>query len=91
MEDFQKELNILLNKYPDLPGFTLKVQPRVVIQPDITFTTEYHHSIPSANPQVTPVPLASTGTYVPPSHDIKSLESQVTSHKIREIQKANKE
>lgn len=32
MEDFTRELNILLQKYPDLPEFSLTVRPRVTIE-----------------------------------------------------------
>ena len=32
MEAFKKELNTLLDKYPELPEFTLTVRPRIVIE-----------------------------------------------------------
>ncbi len=33
MDAFTKELNILLQKYPDLPEFTITVRPRLTIEP----------------------------------------------------------
>ncbi len=41
MEQFQKELDTLLTKYPNLPEFTITIRPRVVIsvKSEITSTT----------------------------------------------------
>ncbi len=51
MEQFTKELNELLTKYPDLPEFSLTVRPRLSI--------EIKSAIKSVIPQisVTPVPM----------------------------------
>lgn len=32
MEDFKKELNVLLTKYPDLPEFTITIRPRLTVE-----------------------------------------------------------
>ncbi len=36
MENFKKDLNDLLGKYPELPAFTLTIQPRIVIKTEET-------------------------------------------------------
>lgn len=48
MEEFKRELNLLLAKYPDLPEFTITISPRVKI--------EFKQPV-SVPPLVTPPPL----------------------------------
>ena len=79
MEEFKKELDILLSKYPDLPEFSLKVQPRIVI-------TQQH--------QKSPIPILNIWEKTAPtkvidskvvSSDVTALEAKVTPNKIREL------
>ena len=50
MEEFQKELSALLEKYPTLPKFTLTVQPRFVISTE----PEVKKYVPPVPKPVTP-------------------------------------
>lgn len=54
MEEFQKELDMLLQKYPSLPEFTLTVRPRVSIQLGTLGTKAY---VPSSAPLPASSPL----------------------------------
>ncbi len=52
MDEFQKELNTLLQKYPDLPEFTLTVRPRVTIE-----VKKVQELIPVTLPKLSTVPV----------------------------------
>ncbi len=84
MEEFKKKLDALLAEYPDLPEFTIRVQPRVILT----------SLVPEVSRQAPPVQSTSQTVNTRPSDIgssdvITSLESSVTSSRIAALQKAN--
>lgn len=61
-EEFKKELDVLLMKYPDLPEFSLKVRPRVSFE--IASEKKY---VPPA-PQKVLTPMIGETVLPPPSN-----------------------
>jgi len=88
MEDFLKELNILLEKYPDLPETEFMIRPRISIKPKnipaLSVPTQDIGSIKNI-PSYIPSIHTTTNTF-PLAHD-----NQVISNKIKGLQKAEHE
>lgn len=93
MEEFKKDLEILLSRYSDLPEFTLKIQPRIVITPVTLVPTSYP---PIAFPGITNGVGGIGGilgpiTNIPKNvviNDVTSLEASITKKKIDELSKS---
>ncbi len=75
MDSFQKELNELLIKYPELPEFTLTVRPRVTIS-----IKRDDHMIPSKTfVEVVPVPSVSLSSVPVPKTSISEMNKMISS------------
>lgn len=98
LAEFKQKLEKLLLKYPNLPEFTLKIQPRI----DIKVTTPFTYGgtvglsgtaqinvpyIPTIISQTEPTPGSTTGTTV---HISKNLEASITKGRIEELAKSAK-
>ncbi len=80
MKKFKADLEKLLEKYPDIGGFTIHISPRVKIIEDSP-------AKPSLLPYLEP---AKTSPRKEPATDpISSLESKITKSKLAELQRSS--
>ncbi len=85
MEEFQKELSILLEKYPSLPKFTMTIQPRFVIQTEpekVKVVMPQNIHIGSAGPVPfagnRPIELEPGEVHLPPPPSLRELVAAST-------------
>lgn len=84
IEEFKKELDALLTKYPDIGSFTIKVQPRITIDstPDVRV---YKPQVDAV--KLTPASAEARNTPAP-TDLITALEHRITPEKIAEMKKS---
>lgn len=88
LEEFKKKLALLLQKYPDLPEFTLKIQPRVVVSTEVITKLPLTQTYPELNypPLVQEKPKSETKKDA--DNPITMLEKSVTKKKLEELSKS---
>jgi len=95
LSEFKQKLEKLLLKYPNLPEFTLKIQPRIDIKVHEKIHDEkspnfyYPSYIPTTKPQINPI-VTTESTPDTVTHISKNLEASITKGRIEELTKLAK-